>query len=106
MRFAVLVLGAAGLLRAQSVITKVEPETAIVNDTVTASGEAVDAANVDALFLTNGKDDIEVKIMEQSEKVIKFKIPANVKPGRWALMIRTKGTDPKLLEMPVKLTIE
>ena len=106
MRLAILVLAAAGLMRAQTVITKVEPDAGIVGDTITATGEAVDAANVDALFLTDGKDDIEMKITEQSEKIIKFKIPANVKPGRWSLMIRTKGADPRLLEMPVKLRVE
>ena len=37
---------------------------------------------------------------------MKFKIPASVKPGRYSLMIRTKGADAKLLEQPVKLTVE
>ena|SRR5260370_19686972 len=87
-------------------IHDVDPVTAKAGDTVTANGEGIDKLNVDALYLTNGTDDIKVVMSEQSDKLIKFKVPEKVKPGRWALMIRTKGAQPKLLEQPVKVTVE
>lgn len=112
MRFALRIVCYAALvlsglsLHAQTRITSVGPASAKPGDVVTATGEAIDPANVDALYLTNGKDDIEVSMSEQTEKTIKFKIPADVKPGRWALMVRTKGAEPKLLEQPTKVTVE
>ncbi len=113
MRFMLPAVALAGLLlfplpaKADGArIHDVDPPTAKCGDMVSANGEGMDKANVDALYLTNGKDDIKVQMMEQTEKVIKFKVPANTKPGRWALMIHTKGTEPRLLEQPVKVTVE
>jgi hypothetical protein len=112
MRFAVRFLCCSALLlfalslNAQTRITSVDPVSAKPGDVVTASGDGIDPANVDALYLTNGKDDIEVPMSEQTAKTIKFKIPAGVKAGRWTLMVRTKGDEPKLLEQPTKVTVE
>jgi hypothetical protein len=33
-------------------------------------------------------------------------VTANVRPGRLALMVLTRGREPKLIEQPVKVTIE
>ena len=112
MRFVRFMIALAALLmfasavKAQTRITGVTPDTAKAGDEVTANGEDIDGAKVDKLYLTNGKDDFEVQISEQTEKTIKFKIPANMKPGRWALMVQTKGADVKLMEQPTKLTVE
>jgi hypothetical protein len=35
-----------------------------------------------------------------------MKVPTAAKPGRLALMVLTKGKEPKLIEQPVKVTIE
>ena len=87
-------------------IESVDPGTAKVGDTVGAVGEAIGKANVVELYLTDGTNDIKVAILEQSDKLIKFKVPANVKPGRYSLMIKTSGNTPKLLEQPVKVEIQ
>jgi hypothetical protein len=102
---AVLVLAPA--LGAQnSRINSVDPLTGRVGDTIGAAGEGIDSAKVDELYLTDGTNDIKVEILEQNDTAIKFKVPTGIKPGRYSLMIRTKGSEPKLLEQPVKLTIE
>ena len=114
MRFPILAIGLAALLlfpltgAAQSVeITSVDPPTAKVGDVVSATGEGIGSANVDELYLTNDAQDAKVTMIEQTDKLIKFKVPAGVKPGRWALMIHTKsGSGTKLFEQPVKVTIE
>lgn len=112
MRFMLTLIALAGLLlfapklRAETRITGVDPLTAKTGDSVSAIGEGIDNANVATLYLTNGTDDVKVEIIEQNEKLIRFKIPSGVKPGRWALMILTKGSDPKLIEQPVKVTVE
>ena len=64
-------------------------------------------SSVDELYLTNGSKDVKVNITEQGEKLITFKIPADIKPGRWALMIHLKAaTGTKFYEQPVKITVE
>jgi hypothetical protein len=113
MRVSVWVLGLAAILvlppslAAQNCrITAVDPDSAKVGDTVSASGESLGAGNVEQLFLTDGTTDIKVEILEQTDKLIKFKVPSGIKSGRYALMVQTKPPEPKLLEQPVKLTVE
>ena len=47
-----------------------------------------------------------VDVTEQTPTSIKFKIPAKATAGRFALMLLTTGKEPKLIEQPVKLTVE
>jgi hypothetical protein len=91
-------------LQAQARITSVEPVTAKAGDTVNAIGEEIDNANVDTLYLTDGTNDFKCQMVEQTATTIKFKVPDNMKAGRWALMVHTKKN--QLIEQPVKLTVE
>jgi hypothetical protein len=91
-------------LRAQARITSVDPANAKPGETVSAAGAGIDATTVDAMYLTDGKNDFKCDMVEQSATVIKFKVPADMKPGRWALMVHTKAN--QLLEQPVRLTVE
>ena len=103
----IVMLAVAPALGAQNCrITGVDPDSGKIGDTVGAAGEAMDKSKVDELYLTDGTNDFKVQIVEQTESMIKFKIPAKIKPGRYALMIKTKGPDVKLLEQPVRLTVE
>lgn len=87
-------------------LLSVEPDTGKIGDMIGAIGDDVDKANVTDLYLTDGTHDFKVAILEQSAKLIKFKVPANVKPGRYSLMIKTGGPTPKLLEQPVRIEIQ
>ena len=103
--FAMLALAPA--LGAQTCrLSTVEPDSGKVGDVIGVTGEQIDAAKVDELYLTDGKTDIKVQIVSQNETTIKFKIPAKVKAGRYSLMLKTKGADAKLLEQPVKFTVD
>ena len=84
----------------------VDPASGKSGDVVAVTGDNLDQDTVAALYLTDGKEDVKVEITEQTATVIKFKIPANAKTGRLALMVLTKGKDPKLIEEPVKVLIE
>ncbi len=100
---------AAGIAYAQSPMprmTGVEPGNGKIGDVLTVAGENLDKAQVEQLFLTDGKNDLKVEMTEQSPTSIKFKVPAAAKPGRFALMLLTKGKEPKLIEQPVKVTID
>jgi hypothetical protein len=84
----------------------VDPSTAKAGDVLTVTGENLDRANVAEVYLTDGKTDFKTPIEEQAAEAIKIKVPASAKPGRLALMILTQGKDQKLIEQPVKVTIE
>jgi hypothetical protein len=94
----------AGGLRAQTRILTVDPLTAKPGDTVTANGEGIDQSLVDTLYLTDGSNDFKCEMVEQTAKAIKFKVPADMKKGRWALMVHTSAG--QLLQQPVRLTVE
>jgi hypothetical protein len=87
-------------------MTNVEPESGKVGDILTVSGDNLDKTQVAELYLTDGKKDTKVVMTEQTPTSIKFKIPVKARPGRFALMVLTTGKEPKLIEQPVKVTVE
>jgi hypothetical protein len=87
-------------------MTSVEPGSGVRGDVLAVTGEKLDQNNVAVVYLTDGKNDVKVVITEQTATSIKFRIPAEAKPGRFALMVLTTGKDPKLIEEPVKVTVE
>jgi hypothetical protein len=102
-------LSVSAILLAQSgfpVITKVDPAIAQRGDVVTVTGEYLDPLNVAALYLTDGQHDWMLTIVAQTPTSIKATIPAEARNGRFALMVRTKGDTPKLIEEPVRVTVQ
>jgi len=87
-------------------MTSVEPTNGKVGDVLTVTGENLDKQNVAEIYLTDGKNDWRVAVTEQAATSVKIKIPDNAKPGRFSLMILTTGKEPKLIEQPVKVTVE
>jgi hypothetical protein len=87
-------------------IFSAEPASGRVGDVLTARGVNLGQESVAELFLTDGTTDAKVVMVEQTATSIRFKILPGVKPGRPALMVLTKGEDAKLIEEPVKVTIE
>jgi len=86
-------------------MSSVEPGNGKAGDMITIAGESLQKDTVAKVYLTDGKNDTEVQIVEQSATEIKFKIPAKVS-GRLALMILTAGKDAKLMEQPVKVRVD
>ena len=88
------------------IMRSVEPDSGKAGDVLAVQGENLGQDHVAALYLTDGNTDFKVPIVEQSATVLKFRIPPEAKPGRLALMVLTKEKDPKLIEQPVKITVE
>jgi hypothetical protein len=86
-------------------MVSVEPGNGKAGDVLAVAGENLQKDAVAKVYLTDGKNDIEVTITEQTEKEIKFKIPAKA-TGRLALMVLTAGKDAKLIEQPVQVQID
>jgi hypothetical protein len=111
MSFVSILLLAAGLSAyAQEGMPRmlsVDPLSGKKGDVIAVTGENLDKAKVDKVFLTDGKNDVAVEVTEQSDTSIKFKIPDKAAPGgRLAVMILTAGKDAKYIEQPVKIMIE
>ncbi len=84
----------------------VTPDTAKAGDELTVSGEYLDKARVSAVFLTDGKSEIKLVVVNQTETSMTVKVPDKVKPGRVRLMVLTTGAEPQYLEQPVSVAIE
>ncbi len=87
-------------------MTSVEPDTGKAGDILSVTGEHLEKANVAEVYLTDGKNDLKVVVSEQTGTLLKFKIPEKATAGRFALMILTTGKEPKLIEQPVKVTVQ
>jgi hypothetical protein len=86
-------------------MTTVQPDTAKAGEVLAISGENLAKEQVAKVYLTDGTNDVECAITEQTPTAIKIKVSAKAK-GRLALMILTAGKDSKLIEQPVKVSIE
>ena len=103
-KVAVVCLALALGLQAQTRITSVEPLNGKPGDTITAIGEGVDQAISTELYLTDGAKDYRCQVVEQNAKMVKFKIPADMQKGRFALLVQNKQG--QWLQQPVKVTVE
>jgi len=88
------------------ILKAVEPASGSYGDVLTVTGENLSQSMVAALYLTDGKTDIKLVILEQTDASIKFRIPTGIAKGRFALMVLTQGKDAKFIEEPVKVAIE
>jgi len=82
-----------------TVMDKVTPIEVRAGDIVIVQGETLDAAHLKTVYLTNRKDEVEVEIISQGPKFLKFKMP-KVEPGRWHIAIKLVRED-MFLEEPV-----
>lgn len=87
------------------------PDTAKAGDLVTVNGEGLQAACILQVFLSKGSTDVEVKIVSQNTSEISFKVPVNMKEGRYRLVVLAKEfndgkTITKYLEEPIFLVVE
>ena len=87
-------------------LSSVDPPSGKVGDVLTVQGVNLGTDCVAAVYLTNGNVDLKVVITLQTSTTIKFKIPPHAGPGRFALMLLTSEIEPKLIEQPVKITVE
>ena len=96
---------AAALFGASPRVESVEPDSGQVGAELVAKGEALDARQVSAFYLTDGEHDHKAEIKEQTSESIRFVIPAKVPPGRYALMLETRGANASWLQQPVYCTV-
>lgn len=81
-------------------------KTAKPGDVLEISGVGLSNRNIDELYLTDHKFDMRVKVLEQKDRLIRFRVPPFAKPGRMQILVLTKDAEPKLLEQPLYVVIE
>ena len=91
---------------AMPLMHSVQPDSGKAGDVLAIEGENLGQQSVAAVYLTNGSVDIKVEIVNQTATAIRFRIPAEAKPGRFALMVLTKEDPPELVQQPVKIWVE
>ena len=99
-------LAALALAQDSPRMKTVEPASGKVGDEMTVSGENLDNKFVKEVYLTDGKTDLKMEVTSQAPEAIKAKVPAKAKPGRYSIMVLTAEKTPKLVEQPVKFTVE
>jgi len=99
--------GLAGSLSAQAPqMNNVQPEGGKIGSVLRIHGLFLDKTKVDEVYLTDHTFDMKVKVLDQKDDVIEFRIPPSVKPGKLQLLLKTTGKQPLLLEQPVYITVE
>src|SRR5581483_4647872 len=103
---AAIVSAADAPYRPVPMIKAVDPDTVKAGGDLIATGTHLDKTAVANLYVIQGETTIKVKIVTQAEESIKFTVPADLKPGRYQLMVLTTGPNPQFLEEPVYLIVE
>ena len=86
-------------------VTTVEPDTGKAGDIISAKGENLDKSSIGEVYLTDGSHDVKMQITEQTETQVKFKVPENIKGGRYHLMVLTADKK-SFIEQPVVFAVE
>jgi len=96
--------GALAAFQGSPRCTAVDPDTAKTGDTVNVTCENVSKTTVADVYLTDGKDDTKVAVMERTADKITFQVP-RIKPGRYHIALLT-ANKASMIEQPVALTVE
>lgn len=87
-------------------MSTVQPESGKIGSVLRIHGVYLGKEKVDEVYLTDHTFDMKVKVLDQTEDSIEFRIPPSAKPGRLQLLVKTAGKKPLLLEQPVYITVE
>ena len=98
-------LGFAASLPAQ-VLNTVRPDSGKVGAVLRIHGTELSKAKIDSVYLSDQTLDMMVKVLNQSDDFIEFRIPPSVKPGKFQLVLKTVGKEPRLLEQPFYIKVE
>jgi hypothetical protein len=98
-----LAAAAAWAFQGSPSVTTVDPDTGKPGDTVSAKGVNLAKAHVAEIYLTDGKNDTKLEVVEQADQEIKFKVP-KLAPGRYHVLVLTANRA-SLIEEPVVFTI-
>jgi len=82
----------------------VDPDTAKTGDKVNVTCQNADKTTFSEVYLTDGKNDIKVVVMELAGDKLTFQVP-KIKTGRYHVAFLTVNKA-SMVEQPVVLTVE
>jgi len=88
------------------VMKSATPNEVKAGATFDVEGEYLGKKHVSEVYLTAGGNDLKLSIVSQDDKKLKLKVPANVKAGKYTLMVLTNRPIPNFIEQPVALKVE
>jgi hypothetical protein len=87
-------------------LSSVRPESGKIGSVLRVQGSELSKAKIDSVYLSDQTLDMMVKVLNQADNFIEFRIPPSVRPGRFQLVVKTAGKEPRILEMPVYVKVE
>ena len=87
-------------------IQTVNPASAKAGAVITVDGSNLGQSLVSEIYLTLGKTDVKLAVTSQKATQIMAKLPVDIEPGRYRLMILTAGLTPRFIEQPVRLNVQ
>lgn len=104
-RWCLLFLIFAASLQAQT-LKEVRPDSGKIGAVLRVHGTELSKGKVGAVYLSDQTLDMLVKVLNQTDDFIEFRIPPSVKPGKFQLVLKTVGKEPRLLEQPFYIKVE
>src|SRR5579863_9643199 len=86
--------GAASLAAQVPVMRKVLPDSGKIGSVLRVHGDFLGKTKVDEVYLTDHTFDMKVKVLDQTDDFIEFRVPPFVKPGRLHLLVKTTDREP------------
>jgi hypothetical protein len=86
------------------VMKAINPTVATVGQLVTITGDNL-GKRLAAVYLTDGKNDFKLTLLEKSETTLKVKIPAGTPQGHFRLMALTSDDPGLFVEQPPCLDV-
>jgi len=87
-------------------MSAMEHNTGKIGEVVRVHGAHLGKDKVDEVYLSDHTFDMKVKVLNQKDDVIEFRIPPFARPGSLQLVMKTTGKQPVILEQPVYITVE
>jgi hypothetical protein len=87
-----------------AVMEQIAPEAAMPGEEVMVTGYGLDASNVRQVYLIYGKTEYRVGILEQTNTMLRFRVPADAPTGPMRLAAMLTGRA-ELMEQPVVLMV-
>ena len=84
----------------------VDSKNGKIGSVLRATGLHLGKTKVEEVYLTDHTFDMMVKVLDQTDNSIQFRIPPSVKPGKLQLLVKPTGKEPVLLEEPVYVTVD
>jgi len=87
-------------------IDRVEPGAARAGGLVTIYGQSLDRSAVADVLLSDGDCVALTRILDQSATRIRVRLPRMLEPGKYSILLVTRGREPKFIDQGFTVKVE